>query len=781
MRGRIGAVLLASAMLSACGGGGGGTNSTPAPSPSPSPSPTPTPSPDTNFDTAEYRRSDGAFFHDAAAGWQLAATGQGVTIGIVDTGIDTDSPEFAGRISSASADVAGTRSIEDPDGHGTMVALLAAAARDDTGIVGIAWESSVMALRADSPGSCATADPNDPDSGCTFFDSDIAAGVDRAVANGAKVINLSLGGSAPTQQLRNAVSDAAAAGVVVVVSAGNDANDPAPSTDPNEPDPFATGLRQAGNGNVIIAGSVDSSGVLSDFSNRAGSEADSYLAALGEEVCCVYEDGVLKTSVQNGQTFVTVVSGTSFSAPQIAGAAALLFQAFPNLSATEVVELLLNSARDAGATGTDTTYGRGILDIAAAFEPQGTTSLAGSSTTVPLNETTLITSSAMGDAMNSPASLEAVVLDSYRRAYSVDLAQNRRSARVSPRLASSLIAPLRQVRGGSEGLSLAFSVDGSRLPEAFAWSRQLRLVSDDARGAEVLAGRVVASLSPDMQLAFGYARGADGLISEVQGAKRPAFMVAGSPSDGLGFSRTGEFSIAVRQRLGLWGLTVNAERGSASTGVQEDDLTYQTGRFARSPYARIGLGLDRDWGNLDTALAASWLSEERTMLGASLHEAFGSAGSDSVFLDARAGWNFASHWRLGAAWRQGFTRARTHGLVAAGSRLVSNGWAFDLSLASLFHKNDTIALRVSQPLRVASGGINLNLPVAYSYETLEATQGIRRLSLAPRGREVTSEIAWRGPLWGGLASASLFYRKDPGHYANLPDERGIGLSWNSEF
>jgi hypothetical protein len=55
------------------------------------------------------------------------------------------------------------------------------------------------------------------------------------------------------------------------------------------------------------------------------------------------------------------------------------------------------------------------------------------------------------------------------------------------------------------------------------------------------------------------------------------------------------------------------------------------------------------------------------------------------------------------------------------------------------------------------------------------------LSLAPKGREQDVELVWRGGLWRGTAMASVYYRKDPGHYSTLPDDRGVALSWNRQF
>ena len=129
-------VLLA---LAACGGGGGGGGGNvistpppapapvpapaPAPAPSPTPAPTPAPAPvavtgmpprvsvPAAFNTTEFRRSDGPAEHNAAAAWNAGRTGQGVTIAVIDSGIDDDSPEFAGRVSPLSKDIAGSRPL----------------------------------------------------------------------------------------------------------------------------------------------------------------------------------------------------------------------------------------------------------------------------------------------------------------------------------------------------------------------------------------------------------------------------------------------------------------------------------------------------------------------------------------------------------------------------------------------------------------------------------------------------------------------------------------------
>ena len=782
--------LALSASLAGCGGDGGGPASTPAPvpspsaSPTPSPTPTPTPTPTTapglipasTFQTAEYARSDGPVYHQAIPAWQTGASGAGVTVAIVDNGIDTANTEFSGRIAAASRDVAGSRSLTGPDDHGTQVALIAAAARNNSGIVGVAWGATVLMARADTPGTCGSA------GGCSFDDADIAAGVDLAVSSGARVINLSLGGSGPTAVLTQAIARAASAGVVVIVAAGNEGASTTPGIDPNNPDPLATGLRQAGNGNVIIAGSIDAKGQISSFSNRAGSEASWFLSARGEALCCVYSGSQIEITTSGGQQFETLVSGTSFAAPQIAGAAALLLEAFPNLTADQVVELLLSSATDAGAAGTDGTYGRGVLNIANAFAAKGATTLAGNKTLAPLGSTSLTTSAAMGDG-GQGAVLAATVLDGYQRAYRVDLGQSVRAAPVVPRLAGALLDSGRPVTAGAGRAALAFTV-GQADPASFAWSGALRLSRDEAQGARVLAARVATRIAPGTDLAFGMAQGADGLSAQLAGqiGSGPAFLVAGDSRDDFGFARSGLAATALRRQIGRFGVTLAAEGGEVSTGEPR-----RLGRMPdaaqdrHAPFTRFALAADRRFGNLGLRATASWLAEDRSVLGAMLDPGLAPRGADSLFIDLAGQWQFAPAWTLAGDWRRGMTHARGGAVVTDGSNLASNGWSIDLLHTGLLQEGDSLGLRLSRPLRVTSGGLSLLLPDHWDYTTRTASMAVQRLALVPSGRETDAELAWRGALWGGQATASLYWREQPGHIAAMPPEQGAAIGWAVSF
>ncbi|MEO0689618.1 MAG: S8 family peptidase [Pseudomonadota bacterium] len=712
--------------------------------------------------------------------WEDGFTGTGEIIAVIDTGIDTDSPEFAGRIHPNSADVVGNRGINPEDDHGTNVALVAAAARDDTGVLGTAFDADVLAIRADLPGSCGTDTPQDPTLGCVFSDNDIATGIDLAISTGATVINISLGGGAANTNLRGALSRAADAGIVVVISAGNNGDGSDPAIPPDQPDPFAVDAVNAGNGNVIIVGSVDENGEFSDFSNRAGDFASSYLTARGEAICCVYDDGEVFVETIGNQQFVTLFSGTSFSAPQVAGAVALLAEAFPNLEATEIVEILLDSARDAGAAGTDAVFGAGILDIAAAFRPAGTTTLAGTTNTLGFASDFALGSAAMGDALKS-ASLSTVVLDRYNRAYGVEFGPE----------ATQNAAQVQRLRGAVErgaitrnsarpGFSASVTIGEGERAAGLNWESALQLTPDEALGARVLAARVAAQVAPDTQIGVALLQGGKGLVSQLQGAQGNAFSIAPLAGGDMGFTDSAEVAFAVRQQFDEWGLTASTERGQAWLAGNRVEQGNTVTERERRPTSTFSLAADRQFGRFDANAALTVLREAETMLGGHFSPALGFRGANTFFFDAGISHRTGS-WHFGGALRYGITQPRGSAQINSGSKLTSDAWSFDVSRANILGHGNTLGVRISQPLRVSGGDLIFDLPVAFDYTTETPIIGRQSLSLSPEGREIMSELAWATPLFGGYARASAFHRRQPGHFSNASDDVGGLVSFNASF
>src|SRR3546814_61137 len=444
---------------------------------------------------------------------------------------------------------------------------------------------------------------------------------------------------------------------------------------------------------VIIAGPHDEAGAnLSTFSNAAGSGQQHYLVALGESVRTINHEG---TAVAG--------DGTSFATPQIAGAAALLAQAFPHLSGAQIVDILFDSAIDLGATGTDTVFGRGKLSLTKAFAPQGQTSLAASSTPVSLTDNGSL-GAPMGDAGRTGAVLGgAIILDGYSRAYAVNLAATLSRTPVSQSLTGRLGDVSRSFSGGSGDVmvSISFRKDASSA-QPWVGLAQAGLSAEDARIARTTAGAIVSRIAPGSTVAFGFSETGLGLFDRISGRITPAFLIANDPQATPGFEHRRGDAMAFRQSLGAFNVTAALERGDA--------VTWQAKREERRPYSLASVRLDRSFGPLSLNLGLGVLDEEQTLLGASLGPVFGVSGATTRLADASASLDLTGKWTLSASIRQGWTDPRATGGLVTGGDIRTRGFAVDLSGYDVLAAGDSFGLLVSQPPRVEGAGLTPALP-----------------------------------------------------------------------
>ncbi len=740
------------ATLSACGGGSGGgdVQSTPPPATTPPPAPPPR----VDYDTSEYRASNGPVAHNAIAAYDAGASGAGVTVGVIDTGISDPTGALAGRISSASRDFSGNGSISDISGHGTAVGMILGAGRDDRATLGMAWGADIMALRTDEPGSC---NPG-TSSACRHPTPLLASALDHAVTNGARVVNISLGGTTATQDLRAAVDRATAAGTIIVISAGNGGS--------AAPDALAASIADPaiGRGLVIIATALNSLDTRASFSNGALGFEGSSIAALGVGVRTLDASG-------NEVGF----AGTSAAAPLVAGAVALLRQAFPTLSPDQIVRLLLDSARDIGTIGADSIYGVGMLDLARAFTPRGTLSLAGTATplgTVGVGQL----SSAMGDAATGQG-VEAVTIDALGRAYRVDISPAMRRTAPGMTLAPAIgrIQQSASLTRGSAAVALSF-VPGRALPgeERMAWR------SDAAPGPRLLTARMMAQVAPGARIAVGLASGAHALDAMLDPRASAAFLTAGADS-----VLTPEFradsAIAMRQALapGLM-LGIHAERGRVAGDSLRDPLRADAAGARDGGYRLAGASLGAHAGPARLTIGVDHVAEDSTALGARFDPLFGAQSAETIMAGSALS-VVRGGWTLGGSYRHGWTRAAAGGLLERGGRLRSAAWSVEAIGHALLRSGDRLALRHARPLRVEGSDFALTVPTGYDYATGAATMGRRSLDLTPRGRESVSEIVYAAPAAGGWLTANLYRRVQPGHSAAAPDDMGLAVRFAAGF
>jgi serine protease AprX len=282
--------------------------------------------------------------------WTDSGRGAGVKIAIVDTGIDPAHPDFAGRIQST-RDFTGKGTVQDGHGHGTHVASIAAGSGAASGgkYVGVAPEASICVAKVLD------------DNGGGMM-SNVMAGVEWAVDEGAQVLNLSLGAAGPGDgdDALSVLCDAAVGEGVVVCAAAGNAGPGASTVGP----PGVARL-------VITVGASNKSDGIASFSSR-GPTADGRtkpdVVFPGVNIAAARATGTgMGTPVDDRYTSA---SGTSMATPHAAGAAALLLQAYPNLTPAEVKDVLKRTAKDLGLDGNTQGAGRAqVYNAYASLEP----------------------------------------------------------------------------------------------------------------------------------------------------------------------------------------------------------------------------------------------------------------------------------------------------------------------------------------------------------------------------------------------------------------------------
>jgi subtilisin family serine protease len=253
------------------------------------------------------------------------AKGDNVRVALIDSAVDLQNPELAGSIAGTFDTLATPR---QPDKHGTAIAGLIAAHGK---LMGAAPAAKLLAVRAFAPeGSGAQ--------GTTF---NILKGLDWAAANGARIINMSFAGP-HDPALHRTLAAAHRRGIVLIAAAGNGgAKSPPlyPGADPN----------------VIAVSATDADDRLFAPSNRGRYIA---VAAPGEQILVAIPDGY------------EVSSGTSYSAAEVSGIAALLLQRDPTLTPDKLRHVLEATAKDLGPKGRDDEFGAGLVDAYAAVSAQ---------------------------------------------------------------------------------------------------------------------------------------------------------------------------------------------------------------------------------------------------------------------------------------------------------------------------------------------------------------------------------------------------------------------------
>ena len=286
------------------------------------------------------------------------STGAGVKVGIVDSGIDLGHEDFAGAVVASTSCIgsggnpaACTGSAQDDDGHGTHVAGIVAARKDNgKGVAGVAPGAQLVVARALEHYEDLTSE------GASGSNSDINAAIKWVVDHGARVVNLSLGGNVVITSLfgsglSEGVNYAWSKGAVPVLASGNT-------------NYFGLGSSNYGDVNALVVGATGPGGEVASYSSSLGNAKWGLVAPGGNANDCAVEaqskDCILSTYWQPGRSnLYGFMQGTSMAAPHVSAALADVFAANPGFTAQQAVDRILGTLAKVSCGGSC----QGRLDV----------------------------------------------------------------------------------------------------------------------------------------------------------------------------------------------------------------------------------------------------------------------------------------------------------------------------------------------------------------------------------------------------------------------------------
>ncbi len=302
----------------------------------------------------------------AANAWNVA-TGNGVLVAVIDTGVALTHPDLQGNIYSKPGEIAGNgldddgngfiddvngwdfanndNNPSDGHGHGSHVAgTIAAVGNNNRGVIGLAYQSRILPIKGLS------------DSG-SGYDADLANAILYAVNNGAKVINNSWGGGGYSPLFEDVVNYAHANNVVVVSAAGNDNQNACAFTPAN----VENSITVAAVGPTDVKASYSNFGVKVDVAAPGGSN----LGQISEDILSTVPTGAFSwapvVTGPNGEEYRSI-AGTSMAAPHVAALAALILQLHPTWTPEQVRQVIRQSSNDSSTPGFDPQSGYGRIN-----------------------------------------------------------------------------------------------------------------------------------------------------------------------------------------------------------------------------------------------------------------------------------------------------------------------------------------------------------------------------------------------------------------------------------
>ncbi|MEJ0061773.1 MAG: S8 family peptidase [Alphaproteobacteria bacterium] len=757
------------------------------------------PNPPTVGEAAEYSAQHGLEQIGAGAANARGFAGQGITVAVLDSGLNTLHPDMVNNIAPGGYDfISGSENVTDHSDvtHGTHVAGIIAAGKNDFGTRGVAYNAKILPFAVIGDGAPDTA---------------IGDAMRAATAAGARVMNGSYGpGTEAIAYYENARAQlftdfdladanaylaAAQSGMVMVFAAGNSGMDDVPlmashplsggflpfvrPANANIPlgDPGAYRKYNNDNsistlnadysgleGQVIAVVAVDSTNTIAPFSNHCGVA----------KAWCFAAPGVHITSTGPENTYVAL-SGTSMASPHVAGAVALLLSQHPELTGPQLLNLLATTATHLGisTTGTpDDIYGWGLINLDLATQAVAPFSVAlhgmASGPSVLLTNSTVRVGNAFGPSVaRALGSTQIGVMDAFQRNYTIGLDQHVTAA------SSAFDGTVALQRFGQQEFRPEIALD-DRNSLNFTLRAQdgLKRAAADGGGQDTTFDSFSFTHKID-DAAFNVSHRDPRAASLHYRVEDRELLSAQVTAGGVGNPYLDFVETGYAQNVTIdapWG---DGKHGklhalTAMGGPENDDgqrNMLAAGEFNYGdPAANIGF-------------TGGALIEDNRALGLRGDGAFAlGQGSSTWFAGASAFWQIASDTQFQASWYGGVTQASMarDSLIQDAEAIVSTAWRLGVTRNGLWQDGDSLRFNLAQPLRAETGSLSLNLP-QYRLRDGTVIRDNASLGLAPTGREIDFETGYRMPF--GEATSLDFaalYRKDSGHVAG--ENEAIGLA-----
>jgi subtilisin family serine protease len=690
---------------------------------------------------------------------QLATgNGAGVTVGVVDSGLQLSHPTLKGQVLATYNAFTGGTDVTDQMGHGTHVSgLIVGSLANGSLTQGVAPGAKLVMAKVFETGGSST--------------STIQKGIDWVV-NTQKTPILSLSLGSRSLSLQAPIKNAVAKGTLITAALGNDGK----TTGASWPAEFAKA--SWANGQIIAVGAVDAGNKLASFSNVDPTLANWTVYAPGVNVASSY-------SVPTRPSAYAYMSGTSMATPIVAGQAALIKSNWNFLTAPDLAQVIFQSATRlcsaamiapcAASTSADPVYGWGVVNIGASLQPIGGLNVGTSSgTTVDFAGSVLV--SAKGGLASGLKGVNAVAVDKFNRGFVVNLASTITGTTGTSTAIPTAGTTTSTVQGVSFSAEYSLIGNPAEHPSATVSIAPLKLANMSYRFAN------------DRGEGFGFGFGTGGTAGQyfgldangstplnlgVAGSRfnAPYFALAESATH-LGYSSALDNGVVVR-----WGLMNQAASSPATLADQSAPV------MARS---LATVELQKQMGDVTGVLTLGHLQETNSVLGLSGAGALAlDAKGQTSFMTLAGSFQLASKTTLSAMASLGMTSAYDNGaasLIEGASGSQTAAWSLGLARKDVWCHGDALGVTLAMPLKTLSGNLQVYSAVSQSQVDGSLQYASQSVSLTPTGTERDLELAYATPLRiGGKLSMLAQLRLQPGHDADAPNQVGVGFRYVREF